>query len=767
MSLPEAPRRAPHSVDPDASVDVYAFGPVRVDVARHAVCRDGRPVALAPKTFELLLLLVRSGGRVLSRQELLHALWPDTFVEEANLSFQVSTLRKALGEGADQWIETVPKVGYRFTPTTRAESRGDGVGSATHQLPPIARTDDEPSAPPASTRPGLLAVAALAGATVGIAGMWVARPAAPRAPVARLSLDIHPAEDLNAEASADAALGPAGSRTSLAWTPDGRALLFIGRRGGIQQLYVRRLDGTQARPLPHTEGAQTVAVSTDGRWVAFWAAGTIRKVPLDGGPATDLVPRIERPGGMAWDAAGRLFFGRFDDGRIWQIAPDGTVTAVTTLRDGEMHHVLPSPLPGGDGILYTARRSYWTWGDEHIVAHRFATGERTRLLQDAADARYVPTGHLVFLRRGTLFAVPFDADRLEVEGPAVAVLEQVSQALTADDRADITGAGQFAISAQGAMAVIAGPVAPYPEANLVWLDRMGQAAPLPAPPRPYSGALALSPDGRRVALHVRGVSEHGLWLFATDRGTLSLLARGVDVFFPRWSPDGRRLAFAWVDGGVRSIALQPADGSVAPQVLLRGDYVPSSWTPDGRHLAAVRRAGEDIVVVSAADGRVAAQPLGETRHREWWPEISPDGRWLAYGSDESGRFEVYVRPYPGPGAPHQVSIDGGESPAWHPDGREIFFIGYPPDAAGRLSMSVADVETRPVVRIGRPRTLFRFDPADPFIDCAPVRCFDLAADGRRFFAAQGRPRRTPRPITHVGLITNWFEELRAKVPSHR
>jgi len=608
---------------------------------------------------------------------------------------------------------------------------------------------------------------AIAGVMLGAGAMWLARPAAPGVSVTRLSVDVLPAEGLHGGGVQPRRLvsTPAGSRTSLAWTPDGTALVFVGRRADGQQLYVRRLDVTEARALANTEGAQVPAVSPDGRWVAFWAAETLRKVPLDGGPAMDLATGVGLPTGLAWDDAGRLFFGRQSDGRIWQVAPDGPVTPVTTLGAGELGHVLPGPLPGGNTVLYTVRRRMSTWGDEHIVAHRLATGERKRLVEDAADARYVPTGHLVFLRRGTLFAVPFDVEHLEVRGPTVAVLERVVQALTAGNTADITGAGQFAISPTGTMAVISGAVVPYPEGTLVALDRTGQVTPLPAPLRTYGPSTRLSPDGRHVAVTMRGLTDQGLWLYAADRGALSLLAGGGEAGWPLWSPDGRRLAFWWVQGGVPSIALQPADGSAPPTVLLRGVFhVPSSWTPDGRHLAAVER--DDIVVVSVADGRAAAQPLGKTPARELWPEFSPDGRWLAYGSDVTGRLEVYIRPYPGPGAPQQVSIDGGASPAWHPGGRELFFVGRTAEVDVR-SMLVADVDTRSPLRVGRPRTLFRFTEGDIVIPCTPVRCFDVSADGRRFYAVQRRPHPPAPPVTHIGLITNWFEELKAKVPANR
>ena len=240
------------------------------------------------------------------------------------------------------------------------DDRWDGAHEVADESRWIGQTGDAATtARRRGTRVGLLAAAALAGVTVGIVGMWLGRPAAPGVSLTRLSLGVDPAAELRAEV----VMTPVAARTAFAWTPDGTALVFVGRLSGRQQLYVRRLDGAEARPLANTEGAQVPAVSAGGRWVAFWAARTLRKVPLDGGPAMDLATGLGVPvGGLAWDSAGRLFIGRDDDGRIWQVAADGAVTAVTTLGDGELRHVLPWPLSGGNGILYTVRKRKFTWG---------------------------------------------------------------------------------------------------------------------------------------------------------------------------------------------------------------------------------------------------------------------------------------------------------------------------------------------------------------------------------------------------------------------
>jgi len=593
----------------------------------------------------------------------------------------------------------------------------------------------------------------------GLGVMWLLRPAS----LAGLSLLVRPAEEVNAGGSSSVWLPtPGGSRTALTWTPDGQALVFVGR-GGIQQLYVRRLDAAEARPLPHTEGAQMPAVSLDGQWVAFWAGRAIRKVPLGGGLVTDLVAGIGIPWGLAWDARGRLYFGR-PTGAIWVIPPEGAPAAVTTLGEAEVRHTLPWPLPGERVLLYTVRKRLWSWGDEEVVAQTLANGQRKVLLKDAADARYVPTGHLVFLRRGVLFAVPFDAERVQVLGKEVPVLDGVAQGLTGLGGYDVTGAGQFTLAATGALAWVPGPVVPYPDTTLVTVDRRGLVAPLTAPVRAYAGNVRVSPDGRRLAVPIQTLTEVGVWVYDLGRSTLTVLAGGGEATWPVWSPDGRRLAFTWVADGRRALAWQPADGTAPPQVFLPGRFVPSSFTPDGRQMAVLR--AEDIVMVTVEPEQTRVQPVTQTPQWERWPEFSPDGHWLAYGSNVSGRFEVYVRPYPGAGPAEPVSVEGGESPAWHPTGRELFFLSLP-DPAGKRWMMTVEFASGSPPRIGRPRPLFAFDPSDLQLACQPVRCYDVAPDGQRFYAVQMRKPPPPPPVTHINLILSWFEELKVKVPTGR
>ncbi len=610
---------------------------------------------------------------------------------------------------------------------------------------------------------GGLVLAAVSSLLGGVSAWRLLRHSVPRPSVVRSLLDVRPAEEVGAGGTSSTCPTPGGSRTALAWTPDGRALVFVGRRAGVRQLYVRELDQDGARSLAGTDGAQVVSVSPDGEWAAFWADGAIRKVPLSGGPVAVVVGGIRpAPAGMAWGPSGEVFYSAAD-GAIWRASLERAPAAVTTRLEAEVSHSLPTLLPGERVLLYTVRKRDWTWADEAIVAQDLATGERSVLLRDAVDARYLPSGHLVFLRRGTLFAVAFDAARLKVRGSPVALTDQVSQALTSDNRSDVSGAGQFSVAPTGALSYVAGPVLPYPEAMLVAVDRLGQVNPLPAPVRSYSGAMDVSPDGRRLAVLTHDITETGLWLHDTVRGTLNRLTPEGEAFWPRWTPDGQRITFWWLSGGHWQLAWQRVDGTAPPEVLAP-NYVgaPSSWSPDGKQLALVKDG--DIWVATIEASKASIRQVTHTSQDECWPEFSPDGRWLAYGSNGSGRFEVYVQPWPGPGPREQVSLEGGGSPAWSPSGRELFFLS--PYVDGRRQMMVADVRSgATTLNFGSARTLFDIPPTGLRFGCWPVRCYGVAADGRRFFVTR-QPQAAPTPpVTHIHLVQNWLEELKARVPA--
>ena len=617
----------------------------------------------------------------------------------------------------------------------------------------------------------LLATGGLALLLAGATATRFLRPTATLGLVSRLSLPVSPADALSCGGPVPSVAG--GPWKAFDWTPDGRTLVFIGSRAGRSQLYVRRLDAAEARPLEHTEDAWEPAVSADGEWVAFYSVGTLKKIRLAGGPSVDLPPPpyIYPPVGLAWDPSGGVLAG-FDNHGIWRFPAVGKPVRVTTLREAERSHTLPSLLPGGRVLLYTVRKRYWTWGDEAIVAQTLATGERRVLLTDAADARYVPaTGHLVFLRRGTLYAVPFDAERLQLRGREAPVLEGVVQSLTGSNYMSLTGAGQFAIAPTGTLAWLSGPVVPYPLRRLVTVDRRGQVKPLPADTRSYGPALRLSPDRRRLAVVVRTQTEMRLWAYELTRAAplLPLTTEG-EAQFPTWGPDGQTLFYSWLKDGWSTLGMQSGDGRTAALLPWSPEPLyPASVTPDGRILTTSPQGAQPkprVVVVTMDRGTARQEPLAELPNGSA-PEISPDGRWLLYVSDVTGQEDVYVRPYPGPGTSVSVSVTGGGSAAWHPNGREIFFVEDLPGDSGQKRMMVSTFASGSPPVVGPPTELFTINGGALCMACTPTRCYDVASDGQRFYAMQSDSPTALPAVTHINLVLNWFEELKAKVPVKR
>jgi len=771
--------------------------------------RDGAVVHLEPKAMEVLVALARSRGEVLSRQALIDAVWPGTFVEDQAVTRAVWQLRQALGWQKDEGLETIPKRGYRLTAPVRAppsHAGGPVVGAepapSSAPQPPAQPALDSVEAPDArqvaatapsgterstrettgtdapeaatpprawGVRPGVAAVVGLAMFAAGLAAMWLLQSERPTVPavVTRASLDVRPAQDVNSGLTGAVLQWiPGGAHTALAWTPDGRTLVFIGRRSDVRQIFVRPLDRDDARPLAGTEGARALAVSADGQWVAFWADGALKKVPLAGGLPVGIAASRVLPFGLAWDTRGNLYFDGADK-RIFRASPSGGLEAVSVEDDytrGAGRHMLPSLSPDGNVLVYTLRkREYIGWGDEEVVAQVLATGERKPLLKDAADARFVSPRHLVFMRRGTMFGVAFDPDALKVLGPEVPLLDGVSQAVAAGHELDATGAGQFAVASTGTLAWIPGPAPAYPERELVWVDRHGVVSSTGAP-RVSGWGATLSPDGRLVVLGVFTLAGERVWIYDLARRTLSVVNTEADASWENWSHDGQRVIFRVLSQGRFSLAWQRIDGTRPLEVLAPGvNMVPSSWTPDGRQLGGCFGGG-GAAVASIDKGQAQVEAFTRTPPIEGCLEFSPDGRWLAYFSTRTGRREVYVQPYPGPGPTTRVSPDGGSSPAWSRNGRELFFL-TPTDAAGNKKMMV--VEFTPASQPRPARMLFQYVGRELRFDCSARRCYDVSLDGQRFLVPRPLPSPPPAPVTHISLVENWLQELEAKVPAPR
>jgi len=585
--------------------------------------------------------------------------------------------------------------------------------------------------------------------------------------VARSVISIAPAERLQAIPSDRTTNEGRPSRTAMAWSPDGRSIVFSATQGERQQLYLRAIDQLTAAAMAGTEGAVAPFFSPDGRWVGFWSGGALKKTPADGkGPATTI---CETPAafGASWGENDTIIFSRAESG-LWRVSSAGGTPEIIATPDvgkGELKYLLPSMLPGNGTVIFTVTHTPLpTWEDTEIVAQSLTTGERRTLVQGAADGRYLPSRHLAYMRRGTLMAAPFDRERLEVTGGAVALIADVMQAANGPQETFDSGAGQFSVSRSGALLYLPGGIRPDPERSLVWVDRTGGVQPLPLLPRAYLSPR-LSPDGQRVVVWTQG--DRNVWLHDLTRGATTRLTSEGRNARAIWTPDGKSITYGSASGGSENLVSIPVDGSAPAERLVTSPNLKyaSAWSKADQALVFVEtrpKTGLDVMVMPPSGDR-RPRPLLETRFDEAYPDFSPDGRWLAYASNETetGRSEVYVRPYPGPGPRQQVSANGGTGPAWSRDGRELFFTTTQ-TAGGQATlagMMVVPVTLAPTFTAGPPRQLFE----GRYGATGGIRSYDVTADGKRFLMVQQKERAAV-VASEMILVQNWLEEVKARVP---
>ncbi|MCH7885006.1 MAG: serine/threonine-protein kinase [Planctomycetes bacterium] len=554
--------------------------------------------------------------------------------------------------------------------------------------------------------------------------------------------------DLPAEAPVVVADTP-----SVAVSPDGTRLVYVGWRDGGTQLYLRVIDEFAVTPIPGTEDGTGPFFSPDGKWVGYfdYRAGKLKKVPLRGGGTIDICDAPPSSRGASWGMDDVIVFTRGITGGLYTVsATGGTPQPLATpdFEKGEKSCRLPQILPGGKGVLFTMSTSdIDSYDDATIAVVLLETGERKILFKGGSNARYAPTGHIVYARAGSLMAVPFDLERLEVTGSPFQILKGVVTS-------DMYGSAQFSFSGDGTLIYVPGGPEIYYN-RLVLVDRKGEVDPLPVAPGIYK-AVRFSPDGQRLAIHLQGGNED-VWIYELGRGTMSrLTTAGWDNQSPVWTPDGSRVAFQSNSRGSFDLFWIPADRSGPAELLLESEYGlrPLCWSSDGKLLVYTQSqpAGRDDIWVLPVDGEGTPRRLVETQFREAGAALSPDDRWLAYTSNETGQDEVYVQAFPDPGRKWLISTRGGSHPVWGPDAEalELFY------RKGN-KMMVVGIQTEPTFSPGAPKPLFELE------DASFLPPFDISPDGRHFVMIQKGEQSAPP--TQLRVVLNWFEELKAKVPT--
>jgi serine/threonine-protein kinase len=628
--------------------------------------------------------------------------------------------------------------------------------------PPVTTS---PVAAPWSARPRRLiawgAACLLLGAIAASLITWnLMRPAPLSQPASRFI--IRPETDLSQRAL---------WAHALALSPDGRRLAYVeAGRDVRRKIYVRELDEFKAKPLPGTEGAASPFFSPDGEWIGYTDhyQRNLKKVSLKGGRPIVLCDSIDFRGG-SWGTDDTIIFasdgfGVSEDRGLWRISASGEALEQLTVPDpnkGEWGHLWPQILPRGKAVLFTNPRR-GGFDDCQVELYFLETGYRRPLFKGGRYARYVPPGYLVYARSETLYAVRFDIERLEVSGFHTPIVPDV---LAGGSRS-----AHFTISQNGSLAYISAGT-PSTELRPVWVDRNGRIEPLPgATPRHYY-SVTISPNGMQLAFGILDGSNSDVWIYDLTRHTLAPLTFDGISSWPMWTPDGESVVFKsdragksqLYRAGKSQLFRQDVTARGEPELLAEGImWRPTCLSPDGKEVLLTGWGPDpnhplwdhDIwAVLLEQNGKYHLRPFIQRNQNQRQGIWSPDGRWVAYVGDESGRWEVYVEPYPGPGPKTMISNQGGYQPTWSRDGKELFYHS----GHGSRKMIAATVETEPEFKVTGFEELFD----GGYQRYIGYRNYDVAPDGR-FLMIQEPQEPTPLGIN---VVLNWFEELKRLVPS--
>ena len=703
---------------------LISFGPFAFDARNGLLSNAGTEVPLPPRVLGVLGLLVARAGEVVSRQELLEQVWKDAYVTDTSLAEAVSFLRQALGDDPQnpQYIQTVHRRGYRFVAPVRVAPPNGASEPTVAAAPAPPRESSEPVKPSIGGDLAPWSIAVIS-AALAVASLWyVARQPVPAAlPVARFEFRPLAGSWFDTRAPA---VTVSRDGTVLAWSAcDGRS-----RVCGV---YVRRLDRLEPSRLGGTDGAQAPFFSPDGRWIGFFADGKLKKVALSGGAPIALADAPE-PGGGSWSDDGRIVFAAAPAGGLW-IASDqgGEVTRLTMPRvaRGELRHVWPAWLRGDNAIVFTIATSpvpgapgelaILPWPPSGLPAP-----SSWRVLRGGVT-RAVPGGHgyLLVSTGNDLQALTFDESTLTLTGNADAVMENLATA---------RGIAQFMVSDAGTLLALRASAA---EPTFAWSDAPGRT--LPALGRLKD--IVVTPDGRKAAGESIDAGGSDIWTVDLESGATARVTFGGTNVSPAWSADGVSVFYAAKrkDGPFVLAAIGAETGRQAPEAM---HTFPASVAPDGR--IAVQRTLDDGRYAIAVVGKTPAPPLlDEGPVNEMHPAFSPDGQWLAYESDATGRSEIVARGQSGQRV--VVTSTGGERPAWSADGRSLYYL-----AGARLLRVPFTGGTTPST-----------PPPDVIFDRLDARVLAVTRAGRVLIEQQ------PLMLDSAVVVLQWLREVRQKLPA--
>ena len=577
------------------------------------------------------------------------------------------------------------------------------------------------------------AIAGLLTIALAVAGwmLWHTPPVT--RPIARFRITLPKDQSISIE-----------THTAIAISPDGSRIAYAAN----DKLYQKRMEAFDPEPIAGTEDGSSPFFSPDGRWVAFFTASKLKKVAIAGGVPVVLAD-VQNNRGGTWTTDGTIVYAPGGRGGLFRVRSDGGEAQQITTVDStqkERTHRWPQCLPDGKNVLFIVGKmeSPDYYEDAAIASVNLETGQRKIIMKGASTVAYLPTGHLLYSHSGILFAVPFDAGRLEVTGMSFPVVENIGGDPT-------TGATDFSVSANGTLAYVPG-LANITNRVLAFIDQAGAVSTLSAPVQQYMEP-ALSPDGRRVAVVIGSGKDEDIWVFDIQSATMSKITFGGPNRTPVWSPDGKRVAYSYNEDGNAKLIIRSADGSGTPDEM-KVDYdrtYLTCWSRDGSTLIFTgTRTGVGWDVVSLRlDGDRKPSPILSTKFDESVGSLSPDGKWLAYISNESGRSQVYVRPFPAGSGKWQISTETGEEPRWSGDGKTLFYG----TATGLMAASINPTQA---FDIGQRRVVLK---EFPHLALESSVSFDLAPDGRHFLVT--KVQEGNEIFQQIGIVLNWFDEVKA------